>query len=104
VTGDALEDEAATAADLSSKGYRQVGEISFDSFNLQAANISTPRKVRITVYLCLDVSATDTVDASGSSVVPEGRESRVGLEVDFIDPEGDLKISRSDVWTGTSFC
>jgi hypothetical protein len=104
VRGAALEDEVETAEGLSSKGYSQTGLTSFDSLALQQLHDDGPGALLLTVYLCLDFSIADVVDASGASVVDPARADRLALEIDLDDLDGDLKISRSDAWSGESFC
>lgn len=102
--GDALESELSSAAEFLAKGYRQTGDISFDSMSLQQLSDRGPSHVAITVYLCADVSDVGLVDKSGQSVVPTGRPDRQPIEMDLDDSEGSLKVSRSDVWSGSDFC
>ena len=49
--GDALESELSSAGEFLAKGYRQTGEISFDSMSLQQLSDRGPSHVAITVYL-----------------------------------------------------
>jgi hypothetical protein len=101
--GEALTDERDAAGDLASKGYTQVGVIAFDSMSVQQIDDGGPGHFAASLYLCLDVTAADTVDATGVSVVPEARQDRVGFEID-IDDVDELKISRSEPWSGANFC
>ncbi len=104
VRGDALRDEEKTAADFSAKGYRQVGEATFDSMALQQLSDTGAGSMVLTVYLCLDVSQTDIVDQGGNSISPSDRPLRLPLEVDFDDFDDVLKLSRSELWSGENFC
>jgi hypothetical protein len=100
----ALEDELETASEFRAQGYRQVGDVTFDSLTLQQFEAPRPGAVLITVYLCLDVTDVDLVDAKGRSVITPDRPDRQGVEVDIDDIEGVLKVSRSEPWSGASFC
>jgi hypothetical protein len=102
VTGDALEDEAATAADFSSKGYVQEGSIRLASITLQQADFSS--RADISTYICLDLSLAKVLDSSGNPLETDGRPDLFPLEVGFGDGDGALKIYRSDPWSGTTFC
>jgi hypothetical protein len=100
----ALDDELETAADYAAKFYHQVGDTTFDSLGLQQVMDDGTSAVLLTVYLCLDVSEVDVLDAEGRSVVPEDRLERQALEVDMDSVDGALKVSRSEAWSGNSFC
>jgi hypothetical protein len=104
VRGEALADEVDTAASFSSKGYRQVGEIVFDSTEIQHVEENGPGSLLVTIYLCLDVSSADIVDSTGESIVGPDRPDRLALEIDIDDVDTDLKISRSEPWPGDDFC
>jgi hypothetical protein len=102
--GPALDDDLTAAGDLFDKGLRQVGDLKFDSLTLQRYEADHVGQVLIGVYLCLDVSDVDVVDADGHSIVGSERPDRQPLEVDIDDREKDLKVSRSEPWSGASFC
>ena len=102
--GAALEDEKETATSFSSKGYHQVGDITFDSTSLQSRDDGGSGSMSMTVYLCLDVAGADILNSSGESVVTADRPDRLALEVDIDDVEGQLEISRSEPWSGADFC
>lgn len=104
LTGEALADEVSGAEEVAAKGYRQVGESTYDTVSLQQVRDAGPGTVSIVVYLCSDVSEVDVVDGSGSSVVSPTRPDRQALEVGLVDLDGQLKIERVDAWSGTSFC
>jgi len=104
VRGDALESERNTAADLSAKGLHQEGDIGFNSVVLQQAKYSNSGAVKVVVYLCLDFAAADVVNGHGDSAVDSGRGERLALEVQIDDEAGQLLISKSESWSGESFC
>jgi hypothetical protein len=76
----------------------------FDSMAIQQRLDGGRGHVVLTVYVCLDVSNVDIVDETGVSIVAEGRDSRLPLEIDLDDIEGGLKVSRSELWSGQDFC
>ncbi|MGW9628220.1 hypothetical protein [Microbacterium sp. NPDC055521] len=50
----------------------------------------------VTMHVCVDVSATDLLDASGVSIVPASRADIQSLVVDFgVQESGELKITRT---------
>lgn len=102
---DALQNEIDSAAELSAKGYRQLGESTFDSLTLQQLVDRGLGEVDITVYVCADVSDVDVVDEHNHSVVAESRPDRQPLEVEMNDKmAGQLKIVRREAWSGSDFC
>lgn len=104
VRGRALVNELESAAAFRGKGWRQVGDSTHDSIQLQRWVDQGRGGVEIVFYVCLDVSAVDVVDSDGSSVVSESRPSRQPLEVTVDDSEDQLKISEVEPWTGADFC
>lgn len=104
VRGEALEDERESAERFRQAGLIQVGNASFDSIELQQVEQVGRDEVTVTVYLCIDVSGVDVVDGSGVSVVPDDRPDRSPLEVEMDNQDASLKVSRSEVWTGATFC
>ena len=104
--GEAHEDEVQSLAGWEANGWYATGTTTFDSIRLQGVERRSG-VVNISTYLCLDISKGDVVDASGSSVVKPDQPTRLPLEVEFeTTPPSptDLKISRSEIWSGTDFC
>jgi hypothetical protein len=103
VTGDALDVELTSMKSLADGGLRGVGALAFDSARLQQADLNTGE---VSVYLCLDVSSTSVVDASGADHTPTSRPLRLPLNINFIRKHGtqSLIINRSDSWSGQNFC
>ncbi len=104
VRGQVMTDELSSAQSFSELGYTQVGTTSYDSFTLQQVRDQGPGTVFITAYLCVDVSAVDVLDRDGHSIVSPSRPDRQALEIDIDDVDDVLKISRSEAWSGQSFC
>ena len=89
-----------------SNGWRATGATSFDSIRLQNTGWVDGNQ-QVTTYLCLDVSNGDVIDAAGVSVARPDRPLRLPLEVEFETTASvptDLKISRSEVWSGENYC
>lgn len=101
--GDALVAETASLESLSEQNLRGVGQLSFDTLTLQSADLT---EGQVKAYLCLDVSRTDVVDATGLSTVPIDRPLRLPLQVSFAPTiDGDrLLLERSESWRGENFC
>jgi hypothetical protein len=101
--GEALSAEIASLKRLSDRDVRGVGDLRFDSLKLQSANLETGTT---TTYVCLDVSQTDVVDATGASTVRPDRPVRYPLQVSFVfdSSVGRLLVGVSESWLGTNFC
>ena len=89
-------------------GARGTGTTAFDSFELQQFDATAEGgESIISIYTCLDLSDTDTVDATGKSIVAKDRKLRVPLEVhfDLVNPNSkSLVIGAVDFWSGEDFC
>jgi Na+-transporting methylmalonyl-CoA/oxaloacetate decarboxylase gamma subunit len=103
-SGDAYEQDLSVGASFDAQGWKQVGSTSFDSMAIQSWAITTDEKWRIRVYVCLDVTNSDIVDSSGTSVSKADRSLRLPLEVAFVGAGQDLQITESRVWSGSNFC
>ena len=106
-TGDAHKQDLSVAASFDERGWRQVGSTSFDSMSIQSTEINADSRWEIKAYVCLDVTNSDIVDSSGTSVAKADRSLRLPLEVAFLGTgqSGDhLQITESKVWSGSNFC
>lgn len=88
--------------------YRSIGATSIDSVELQqySARVA-PGMPLITIYACIDISATDVVDETGASVVLPGRQTRYPYEASFItqaDGTMPLIVLSEEQWIGADFC
>ena len=101
--GEALATEIESLNGMSDAGTVGVGELSFDSLTIQTAELHSGS---ITAYVCLDVSGSDVLDASGKSILSDDRVERLPFEVGFIfDRENQrLFLGRSEIWAGDNFC
>jgi hypothetical protein len=104
VRGDALTEERESAEEFAAKGYRQTGQTVFDTLTLQQVEDGGVGVVEMTIYVCIDVSGADIVDASGQSIAAPDRPLRLPLEVGIDDLDGSFKVNRSDAWSGQNFC
>jgi len=102
--GEALDNELKTVSRYRASGWRLLGSSAFDSLSIQQINDFGAGSLDLVIYLCLDVSGVDVVDASGTSVVEPDRPERQALEVEMDDSEEVLKVSRSEAWFGDDFC
>ncbi len=98
VAADLYERELAGFEEMSSKGWRGVGQRTFELTLQQYSNLD------IVVYSCENVSATDVVDSSGTSVVSGDRPDTYLFEVGISDESGRWLISSKEVWQGDSAC
>ncbi|SDN00741.1 hypothetical protein SAMN05216368_103189 [Cryobacterium flavum] len=101
--GKVLESELGIYKTLSSGGLHLIGNLAFDSLSIQSADLESGEVV---AYVCLDVSGTDVVDATGLTVVPPGRPGRYPIQVSLLrDSASDrLLVEKSDSWSGSNFC
>jgi hypothetical protein len=88
--------------------YRSIGATSIDSVELQQYSAGVaPGMPLITIYACIDISATDVVDKTGDSVVLPGRQTRYPYEASFItqaDGTMPLIVLAEEQWIGADFC
>ncbi len=97
VSEDVYEQELPGFERIASNGWRGTGSTSF-ALTLQSFDDAT-----VVVYSCDDVSSTDLLDASGRSIVKEGRLEHVPFEVVF-DPADEMRIVGRQVWEGSGVC
>lgn len=83
--------------DLASRGLRGVGESSA-TLQIQRYDASS-----LVAYVCEDISSTDVVDSSGTSVVKSGRPTLLPYEVTF-DLADSLRILEKQRWDGGGVC
>lgn len=79
----ALEDDIDGLELLRTGGLRLVGEISVAKFVGQTADLSSSES-QVVSTVCLDVSATQVVDANGTDVTPADRPTTLAQEVTMI--------------------
>ncbi|WP_124293048.1 hypothetical protein [Microbacterium sp. ABRD28] len=80
-TGAANATERESLTQLAAKGWRKTGDSLLVSF--APVSSSTDPPAAVAALACVDVSAVDVVDASGSTVVPETRPDRYAVELEF---------------------
>jgi hypothetical protein len=96
-------DDFASFAD---QGLRAVGMSKFDTVSLQNQTTSADGETEVVIYLCLDVSSVRILDQTGADVTPVSRNERLPLEIEVKSSSTtqDVRVSRSDIWSGGSFC
>ena len=100
---EAFETETAALTGMADAGTVGVGQVKFDSLELQEVDSGSGA---VSAYVCLDVSESDVIGASGESVVPADREERLPLQIGFVF-DRDLQrllLGRSQLWDGENFC
>lgn len=104
-TGEALKAAEDSVASFKSKNRRLTGKSSVDKVSI-AQSPSAGNPIEMQIYACLDVSATDVVDAAGKSVIDAARQARVPMAVTLSSSSGisELKVVIADVWDGDDFC
>ncbi|TFB76039.1 hypothetical protein E3O21_11300 [Cryobacterium flavum] len=106
-TGLERDDEVKTKKELEQNGWRFSGTTSFDSMTVQSFNPRPDGRWEVRAYVCLDLSQSQKVDASGIVVSDPNRLARWPLVVTFKTPDEisqQLLISESTVWSGSNFC
>ncbi len=91
---------------MEEKGWSFTGVTLFDSMTIQSSQTLADSTWEIRTYLCLDLSASDTVNEAGESVVKHD-DSRSPMVVVFVTPDSNsrqLLISESPIWSGSNFC
>jgi hypothetical protein len=104
--GDALEAALTGFSNFQSEGYRSVGNTKFDSIRLQqySPRASLSGEI-VTVYLCLDFSGTDVLDANDQSVVAIDRPRRQPYQAGFgLSESGSLVLASRLPWGGNQVC
>ena len=91
---------------MDEKGWSFTGVTLFDSMSIQSSRALANSTWEIRTSLCLDLSASDTVNEAGESVV-EHDDPRSPMIVVFVTPDKSsrqLLISESPIWSGSNFC
>ncbi len=100
-----IESQDVGFAEYRENGYRLIGMTKFDSVTLQSLGSGEGPQSSMTVYLCRDVADTDVVGSDGGSVVRADRDTRIPYEVTFeVRADGDLIITRDDLWADDTHC
>ena len=91
---------------MDKNGWFFTGVTQFDSMTIQSSQELADSTWEIRTYLCLDLSAADTVNEAGESVVKQD-DPRSPMVVVFVTPDKKSKqllISESPIWSGSNFC
>ncbi len=97
-------DVIAEYEDLADHGYKVTGTSTIDTTSLveKAGNES---HAVVTIYACVGVGTTRIIDAGGIDITPVNRDPETPLVLVFAGTNADeLKLTRSDLWTGSDFC
>jgi hypothetical protein len=106
VSADYLEQAVRGLSDFETRGIRLVGSSSYDTASLQS-HVENDGLTTVSIYVCLDVSATRILDPSQADVTPPDRNTRAPLEVEFQIPRATparLLLAKSALWAGEDFC
>lgn len=96
LTGDALDNEIASAHELLNAGVELRGDIEVLDFVGLVASIESASST-VTSTVCLDVSAIHAVDEAGNLVTATGRSDVYGVDLTFVERDSSLKILRFEV-------
>ena len=94
-------------ADYRANGYRNIGSTNFETVELQHYSASSKDGLDVVgLYICLDFSSQDVVNAENISVVRPGRVVRQAFEVSFdIAQSGDdLVLAAREPWGSNDIC
>lgn len=88
------------------EGKRSTGGSTFDSLQLQSADLSGYAFTSVVVaYLCEDFSAVEVFDSGGSLVSDPSRQTRWPIVATFdAADDGELVVAEVEQWTGDDFC
>lgn len=96
-SGQAADDFLLDAEEFRKRGVHTTGRTSFDSVRAQG-----PTRDQVTIYVCVDVSNIDVLNAEGVSQVESSRLPRTPYVVSFTGTP--LLVSKEILWDGEQFC
>jgi hypothetical protein len=101
----ALSDVKKSLTRMHAEGWRVTGHTRFDHFTARALDLGNNSAI-VEATLCLDVSAVDVTDASGSSVVPSTRRDRQPVIATFAmaDTATRLAVAKSEPSEDEELC
>lgn len=104
-TPEFLENERELAHLLNENGWTISGGSQLVGVELQQWFGDRLNSVTLLIYACVDVSESRILDLDGADVTPADRSEAVTLEVEMVgDSEGDLRVSRSELWANSQTC
>ena len=93
---------------FAAQNYRSVGATSIDTVTIQQHNVRAQAgQILVTIYACIDITASDILDEGGASIIASDRQNRYAYEASFsTQPEGILPLilAEEERWTGNDFC
>lgn len=101
VTAEELEHEQAGFASLAAEGLQLVGATTPYNFGLESADLAAGS---VRFYVCLDLSQSRTVDASGADVTATNLVDQQPFLVEAVTQEQALLIDSHESWSGENFC
>jgi hypothetical protein len=104
VTGDALKAALKSAKQFREAGAHSTGDTSWRNPKLKVAEYADLHRVRISFYICDDVSGVDVVDSVGESLVSDTRPAKATFEVDTVNDAIGLVITSKRAWSGSTVC
>jgi hypothetical protein len=106
--GEALEAAIQSVRDFEAQGHRFVGASSVDSVALISVGglLTGDRIEPAEIHACLDISRTDVLGPSGTSVVTDARPARYPVRVLLQSARATsrLLVLSEEVWDGENFC
>jgi hypothetical protein len=96
LTGTILDADVASRRELEASGVRIEGSTEILNFHGTAADIETVVP-QLVAAVCLDISKSRAIDASGQDVTAVGRSDVYGISVTFIGDEHSLLISEYEI-------
>lgn len=100
LVGTALKDAIDGQNYLRERGIRLAGQIGVASFTGETA--PQPDSPIVSAFVCVDISASRALDASGNDVTPPERPLIVAQQVTFIHDGAELRISKETEGDATS--
>lgn len=98
LTGTLLDADLASRRDLEASGVHIEGPTEILNFLGATSDIETSAP-RLVATVCLDISKSRAIDASGQDVTAAGRSDIYGMSVTFIGTEDALLISEYEILT-----
>jgi hypothetical protein len=107
VTPSRLTAETREFADFAKTGERLSGSSVLSRFELQQLSQTKSGLVRLTVYVCDDVSGSRLISPTGIDITPALRTNVIPLQVHFENATSgsqSIRVGGSDPWRGSNFC
>ena len=106
VSDDYLDELQKSLRNLADQGLRTMGQSQISAAALQQY-VELDSTALVVLYVCLDVSRVQVIDAQGQNLTPADRDPTVDLEVTFVgvkDGTEAIIVDGSEVWAEGSVC